>query len=314
MHAVGSEVQAGRLMATSDSSGRFGLLIPLLPDEAFADQAQGGTIGISRTRIAGISYAAVTCPSSELNDVFLIFVRDLMRSLPVSGPCSGAMVEHVGQWRQLFVEADAAGLLSLPQVVGLLAELQTLERILEFDSTRSLSVWSGPMKSQHDFRAKGAALEVKATLAREGYRTRISSVEQLNAPLGCSLHLSIFKYQVSPNGDSLPKVIRRIKLAGVNPLDFDKLLLRAGYRSGFEDIYGAYVLDVLAEQTFDVADEEFPKVVPGSFQGSHVPHGVEKLSYVIDLAGCLPKALDLEKRAYVYASLAEGHQHVGLDS
>ena len=174
------------------------------------------------------------------------------------------------------------------------------------DPHRNLAVWTGPSKSQHDFRAKSHALEVKATLAREGHRTSVSSVEQLNAPVGASLHLSLFRLQVAPDGDTLPKAILRIKALGVDSHEFAQLLLYSGYRSGFDDVYGAYALEILSEHTFDVNADAFPKIVPASFPGAHVPHGVERLSYVIDLTGTLPDALSLAELDRVYGSLANG--------
>lgn len=293
-------------MAAANNTGKFAVLVPLLGDETFADQPSGGAIRLARTVVEGAPYAAVTCADPDLNDVFIIFVRDLVQRLPAAGPSAGALIEHVDHWRELFAEAKISGLLSLPQVAGLLAELVTLERIVTRDPERRLAVWSGPSKSQHDFRTTSRALEVKASLAREGHRTSVSSVEQLNAPAGASLHLSLFKFQVAPDGDSLPKAVRRIKALGVDADEFEKLLLTAGYRSGFEDVYGAYSLETLTEHTFDVRDVAFPKIVPGSFVGSHVPHGVEQLSYVIDLAGSLALALSQTQLDVVYASLAEG--------
>lgn len=309
LHTLGHAVQAGVLMAAADHTGKFSVLVPLLSDEAFADQPGGGAIRLSRTVVEGAPYASVTCADPDLNDVFIIFVRDLVRRLPATGPSAGTLIEHVDHWRDLFAEAKASTLLSLPQVAGLLAELLTLERIVTRDPDRKLAVWFGPSKSQHDFRTKSHALEVKASLAREGLRTSISSVDQLNAPADVSLHLSLFKLQVAPDGDSLPKAIGRIKALGVDPHEFEKLLLRSGYRSGLEDVYGAYALETLTEHTFDVRDPGFPKIVHSSFVGSHVPHGVEQLSYVVDLAGTQALALSETQLDGVYASLAEGLSH-----
>lgn len=309
MHSIGHGVEAGALMAAANATGQFAVLVPLLGDEAFADQSGDRAIRVTRTLVDGAPYACVTCADPDLNDVFIIFVRDLVQRLPAVGPGAGVLIEHVEHWRDLFAETKSSGLLSLPQVAGLLAELLTLERILTRDPERRLAVWSGPSKSQHDFRSTGHALEVKATFAREGHRTSVSSVEQLNAPVGGALHLSLFKFQVAPDGDSLPKAIRRIRTMGVDPHELELLLLRSGYRSGFDDVYGAYALGILTEHTFDVEDVAFPKIVPGSFEDGHVPHGVEQISYVIDLAGALPHALSPSQLSAVYGSLAEGTTH-----
>ena len=306
LHSLGHDVAAGALMAAANSTGLFTVLIPLLGNEAFADQSGGRALRVTRMTVDGTSYACVTCVEPDLNDVFLIFVRDLVRSLPAVGPCAAALIVHVEHWRELFAETKDSGLLSLPQAAGLLAELLTLERILSRDPSRKLAAWTGPAKSQHDFRAASHALEVKATLAREGHRTSVSSVEQLNAPPGGSLHLSFFKFQVASDGDSLPKAIQRIRAMSVDLLEFELLLLRSGYRSGFEDVYGAYSLEILTEHTFDASSPAFPKIVPASFADAHVPHGVEQISYVIDLAGSLSFSLSGTQLNTVYESLVQG--------
>lgn len=306
MHTLGPVVEAGPLMAAANSAGQFTVLVPLLSGEGFADQLGGTAIRLERTLVKGVAHASVTCVDPDLNDVFIIFVRDLVRRLPPSGPCAEVLTDHVEHWRELFAQAKASGLLTLPQVAGLLGELLTLERILSHDPARRLAVWSGPKKSQHDFRVSGHALEVKASLTREGHRTKISSVEQLNAPQGSTLHLSLFKFMLAPDGDSLPKAIARIRSKSVDPLEFELLLLKSGYRSGYEDIYAAFALTILSEHTFDVMEPGFPRIVPAKFAAGEVPSGVEQINYVVDLAGQLDLSLSEGQLDAVYACLAEG--------
>jgi hypothetical protein len=159
MHVLGHQIEAGSLMAASNPSGQFAVLVPMLADEGFAEQTDGKAIRLTRTYVEDMAYACVTCVEPDLNDVFIILVRDLIQRLPSQGPCVGALLEHIEHWRELLAETKAYGILSLPQVAGLLAELVTLERILSLDYERRLNVWSGPAKSQHDFRSNGHALK-----------------------------------------------------------------------------------------------------------------------------------------------------------
>lgn len=306
MHNLGHSVEAGPLMAAADNKGQFAVLVPLLPGEGLADGSVGKAIHLSRTSVGDRWYARVTCREPELNDVFIIFVRDLVERLPTEGPCVKVLTEHVDHWKQLFTDSSEGGLLSPAQAAGLMAELLTLERILSSDPERKLSAWTGPLKSQHDFRYAGHALEIKATLAREGHRTKISSIEQLNAPDGCSLHLSFFKFIITPDGDSLPDVVGRIRTMGIDLHEFELLMLRAGYRAAYEGVYEAYCFDILNEYTFDVTILGFPRLVPAMFPNKHVPHGVEQISYVIDLAGSLEKTLSSSQLKALYQTLGQG--------
>ena len=85
LHSLGHSIQAGMLMAAANHRGKFAVLVPLLSDEAFAEQRSSGAIRLSRVTVKGTAYASVTCADPDLNDVFIIFVRDLVRRLPAAG-------------------------------------------------------------------------------------------------------------------------------------------------------------------------------------------------------------------------------------
>lgn len=302
-HVLPHSVGAGNLLAAVDSDGKFVVLVPLSHGEAVPEDNSGSTVRVGRYEAAGKAYIGVACLKPDLNDIFLMFVRDLVESLPMSGDACSSVIDAVHRWRTLFAEADENVLLSLPQIAGLLAELQTLEKILMTDPLRDLSVWTGPNKSQHDFRTSGHALEVKATMAREGLRLKISSVEQLNSDREVSLHLAAYRYESDPDGDSLPAAIARIRSLRVHPGSFDKLLLKAGYRGRFADVYQAYRLRMTGHYVYDVKGAGFPRITPASFVFGEVPAGTESLSYTIDLSGSLASPLLPDEVDAVYVDM-----------
>jgi hypothetical protein len=192
-------------------------------------------------------------------------------------------VAAVARWKRLFADASRRGPLTEAQQIGLLAELHLLEEILAEDPVRSLAVWTGPDKSQHDFRSGAAAAEVKATMAREGRRIRISSLEQLHAPQGGSLALAHTRFERDPAGDSLPAAADRILALNVEPSEFEKKLLEAGYRRKHDALYAGNRYRIVERRFYDVLDPTFPIITPTSFAGGTLPPGVESLSYTVDI-------------------------------
>ena len=302
-HSLPHSVGAGEVLAAVDTDDNFVVLVPLSHGEDVPVDKSGSSVRLKRYETAGKAYVGVVCLKPDLNDIFLMFVRDLLESLPTRGNACETVVDALYRWRILFAEADQNGLLSLPQIAGLLAELQTLEKILTTDPLRDLGVWTGPNKSQHDFRTAAHALEVKATMAREGLRLQISSVEQLNSADDVTLHLAAYRYEPDPAGDSVPAAVARIRNLHVHPGTFDKLLLKSGYRGQFADIYQGYRLKVTGHYVYDVKKTDFPRITPASFVSGVVPIGTESISYTINLSGSLTSSLLADEVEAIYAEM-----------
>ncbi|YCK80834.1 PD-(D/E)XK motif protein [Arthrobacter sp. D3-18] len=302
-HALPYSVGAGELQAAVDMDGHFVVLVPLTHGETVPSDNTASTVQLRRQEAGGKAYVGVSCLKPDLNDVFLMFVHDLIRSLPHRGKVCDVVVDVVHRWRSLFAEAEKAAILSIPQIIGLLAELHTLENILIGDPYRDLNVWTGPGKSQHDFRTVGHALEVKATTGREGLRVRISSVEQLNSDADVSLHLDVYRYEPSPEGDSLPAAVARIQALQVEPGLLSSLLLKSGYRGQFSDVYQAYRFKTSGHYVYDVKESGFPRITPSSFVSGRLPSGTERLSYTIDLSNASTSPLSPDELGEVYVNM-----------
>lgn len=306
-HALPHSVGAGEVLAAVDTEDHFVVLVPLSHGEVVPIDNSGSSVRLKRYEAAGKAYVGVVCLKPDLNDIFLMFVRDLVEFLPTKGNACAIVADAVYRWRTLFADADQNGLLSLPQIAGLLAELQTLEKILTKDPLRELDVWTGPNKSQHDFRTAAHALEVKATMAREGLRLQISSIEQLNSAEDVSLHLAAYRYEPDAEGDSVPAAVARIRNLHVHPGVFDKLLLKSGYRGKFADVYQEYRLKVTGHYVYDVKKAGFPRITPASFISSVVPIGTESLSYTINLSGSLVSPLLADEVEAIYVEMKGSH-------
>lgn len=284
-------VEAGDILAGVDSAGNRHLLVPLLPGEAFSPHLEGSAVQLRRIKENNTTYLSAVCLIRDLDDVFTQFAREISTGIVGSDSPARSVVEAFTSWKRLFARALTDGLLTEAQQIGLLAELQLLERVLQTDRHRSLSVWKGPDKSQHDFRTGKRAVEVKATLAREGRRVRISSVEQLNAPQNGFLALAHTRFEHDDEGDSLPRAVQRILALNVEATRFEKMLLEAGYRDKHAQSYAARRFRIVEQRFYDVQDSAFPKITTASFAGGSLPAGIESLSYIIDISNEPPLPL-----------------------
>ena len=293
LHAVptGLSVAAGEILAGVDEERNRHLLIPLLPGEAFADDTNGNAIRLQRIKVGDKTYLSAVCVVRELDDIFTQFARELSGDLPRSQSPARYVIQSFAQWKKLFAELAFRGELTEPQQIGLLAELQFLEQIMVSDPKRNIGVWTGPDRSQHDFRGETRAVEVKATLAREGRRIRISSVEQLNSPVGMKLALSHTRFERHAAGDSLPLAVERIRQLNISSTVFERMLLAAGYRHKHATVYATQRFRTIDHRLYEVQDPSFPKITPSSFVGGIIPPGTESLTYTIDVSNEPPTPL-----------------------
>lgn len=291
---VGVGLQAGDVLAGIDHLGNRHLLLPLKVGEAFAEDRSGKTVQLVRINHDGTHYMSAVCLMPQLDDIFGRFCSDLLKEVVSATSTAQATVAALDRWRQLFADADAPEVLTEPKLIGLLAELLILEEILGHDPERRLEVWTGPDNVQQDFRAGMRAIEVKATMLREGRIVSISSVEQLVEPEGGSLHLAHFRFDKSPTGETLPEVIQRLLDLGLTRSDVMNQIRKVGYRDIHEDHYRLQGYKVVSRRVYDVSGAWFPKITPRSFKGNEVPPGTAHIKYSIDLTNEPPAPLDAE--------------------
>ncbi len=279
----GVEVAAGDVLIGIDNSGCRQLLVPLQPGEPFADDLSGGSVHLVRVAHEGVNYLCAVCLSRDLDDVFSQFADELLGALSGEKNAAKVVLSELDRWRQLFSDAPRT-LLSDAKIIGLLAELQMLESIVTEDPSRRITSWTGPSGSEHDFRAGAVAIEVKATGVREGRLVSISSVDQLQAPEGGSLHLAHFKYSPDSSGDSLPDAIDRVLGLNVLRSEFYKQLESVGYHLGQTEEYLEKRFALVERRVYDLSDAAFPRITRSSFVVGDLPPGTLKLTYQIDLS------------------------------
>ena len=295
IEAVESSVQvrAGQVLLGVDGDSQRHLLIPLLPGEAFATDRTGRSVHLVRVDHKGVDYLSAVCLHEDLHQVFAQFASELLADVAKSASPARTTVEALQRWRRLFADAEPAGQLTTNRIIGLVAELLVLEEILAADPQRSVQVWTGPQSAgaEHDFRHNSAAIEVKATLTREGRIVGISSVDQLDPPPNGSLHLTHLRFEPDPSGISLPTIVNRVRQLCPTPTELNKRLKAAGYRDSHAEEYTDLRYALADQRTYDVEGPSFPRIIPASFKDAKTPVGTLRLSYSIDLTNEPPEPI-----------------------
>lgn len=301
---TGSAVAAGQLLAGIDSDRRRHLLIPLLAGEAARTDTRGRAVQLARITHQGTHYLTVFCLRPELHRVFTQFCRELVASvLEATSPAREAAMAF-DRWRALFSELESRELLSEEALVGLLGELLTVEDLLAQGAQAGLDYWVGPFNEVHDFRTTTHAIEVKATLVREGRIVPISSVDQLQEPAGADLILRHMRLEHDPAGFDLAVMVGRVLAAGASEADLGRRMNQVGVKLDELAPYAARRYRLLETRSYDVTGKAFPRVVRSSFSGSDIPAGTLRINYSIDLTNEPPSPLTAEGAEAALRSMA----------
>lgn len=310
---IGVDVAAGELLAGVDSEGRRHLLIPLGPGEAARTYMKGRGVQLTRVSQSGASYLTVFCLLPELHPVFTQFCRELVESVESASSPAREAAEAFDRWRQLFSDAAASGSLSEEALVGLIGELLALQDLLARGAAPSLEYWEGPLGRVHDFRIAGHAIEVKATLTREGRVVQISNVDQLQPPPGCDLVLRHVRLDRDPAGFNLEDLVEGIRTAGADEDSLSALLLKLDVSPQHLDVYSGRRYRVTDTRHYDVTSPAFPRIVRSSFNDGELPPGILHVRYAIDLTNEPPHPLTESATDKMLATFALEAGH-GLDS
>lgn len=283
--------QGLRIFATFTDDGYRGLL--LLPErrevlaiEAGLREQAGATLVAEVAHFSGSEGAVghgihVRCRDHALDEAFAMFCA-LVCIRATSGPVGPALSSSFEEFRALI---GASRTRVKPDAVGLVGELLWLDRLLAI-TPAAVRSWMGPSGGRHDFRSGQTAVEVKTSLRSESQatRVRITSLDQLVAPVGGRLFLHAVRLERSDNGEIGQRTLVdgiRTRLSGGLLQHFESQLAAIGYPgNALDDAFS-----VLSQETFEVR-ERFPRLVPESLVGGTLVAGVTAVSYevLLDLA------------------------------
>ena len=192
----------------------------------------------------------------------------------------------LARWRRFWADAGP-GLLSYQSQLGLFGELWFLSRWVgpSVGFARGVQVWRGPLGARNDFEFAGAGFEVKTSARADGVHV-VNGLEQLIEPAdGALFLLSVSVRDEATAEDSLPALVRALRVALAHDFahlsDFDAVLYASGYRDEMEHEYKKVKFRVRAERLYRVT-AEFPRIVPESFRDV-LPPGIGNVTYELDL-------------------------------
>ena len=287
----GNAVGAGEVLVGVDQENRRHLLIPLLAGEAARTDTKGRGVHLARLNHGGTAYVTVLCLLPELHHVFTQFCRELIHTVAGAPSPAKEAAAALSRWRALFSDAERRGLLSDEALVGLLGELLVVERLLILGAPEDLRFWVGPFNELQDIRSTSHAVEVKATLVREGRIVSISSVDQLQEPAGADLLLVHTRLERDPGGFNLPDLVGRVLEAGAQRNEMDRRLGELGILVGDLTPYAGRRFSVSETRVYDVTGDAFPRLLRSSFTGGDIPAGTLRIGYAIDLTNEPPYPL-----------------------
>lgn len=226
--------------------------------------------------------ALVRQPGGNL-DLFATVVMDLVSALLQSPVQDGRQLLNVFMKRlrawMSFMKKGAC-VLSPEAELGLVGELHCMSILLEAGCPAECLVesWVGPMDGLQDFHLGHGAVEVKSTLAKDGFLASILSLEQLDDSVRSPLFLCACRFSVDQDGASLPARIAALKeqMDEATAFSFELSLLHAGYLEAHSDAYTRRFFGVSTR--YMLVDGKFPRLTSGN-----VPAGVVCARYEIDL-------------------------------
>jgi hypothetical protein len=201
-------------------------------------------------------------------------------------------LSRVRSWQEFMKKGGQA--LSLEEEVGLLGELTFLAMTLnaKLPTIVALESWVGPFGGIQDFELGIGAVEVKATLADQGFIAKISSLEQLNDAVRKPLFVAGVRFKQMHSGKSLPEVARELSAYLSEDAEafrkFSERMLAAGFHDSQSERYARrFSFD---EIRMLLVDEDFPRLTPTS-----VHKGIRRASYEIDLDRVAKKKIELSE-------------------
>ena len=228
----------------------------------------------------------VVCSDSANNEAFTRLGAEIVTSSQsvVGSERREAVMMILQRWRWFW--SYPASSLSEAAALGLFGELWFLRHWIP--SRSAVRWWRGPLGDRHDFVHPQVSVEIKTTSERSDSppRHRITHIDQLGDPeTGELLLFSLVAIPDQLATDSLSSLVEELDTimrdTPEEHLWWDRLS-SAGWRSAHADRHRE-PFRILSEALY-VVDDAFPRILRRTFPHGEPPHGVDDISYSIDLS------------------------------
>lgn len=279
---------AGRHFPGNEESILVGFNSVRMPPDSRLPQGRGFRVEKVRYDIGGDGQVWVSLSRQLAGslDMFVRMAEDVIGMLRAYGHANDEtlvqlFLGRIKAWQE-FMERGREDVLGPEAEVGLFGELSVLKMILEALASPivALESWHGPLDGLQDFLIGTGAIEVKSTVAVNGFSATIGSLEQLDDSLVQPLFLAGIRLSLDSYGRTLPEFITELGgLLSDNPAAkgmFENLVLRAGFLWAFSDSYKRRFTHT--DTTIMPVGENFPNLTRGN-----VNIAIRKARYELDL-------------------------------
>lgn len=223
-----------------------------------------------------------TCLSKDLEGVFAEVAEEILIRIKDGISCPSAAQATLEDFRTLLLTGPKLAV-SDNIISGLVGELLILNRLLD-RSSGAWSSWNGPLGDRHDFRAKDNSLEIKTSARPDNSQITISSLEQLSAPTGGSLHLThLILEQVAGGQLSVAKLATAAFEKASNSEELQRRLTSIDCPNPVAPEWNHLSFRFEREATYHVIPG-FPRIIAEEFNRGKLPDGVCGAVYQIDLS------------------------------
>jgi len=277
---------AGRLFPSNEEA----LLLTFdgnvsLPLSSQLPDAQGFKVMQIPSKSLTASLALVRQSHGHL-EFFTRMASDVVNTIVNNESCSNDVNLHLflGRIRawQAFMKKGHDSLTTEAEL-GLVGELEFLDQLLSTSLLpyTVLQGWVGPLDGIQDFELGHGAIEVKSTLAHQGFTAKIFSLDQLDDANRQPLFVCGCRFAIHSTGLTLVERIKDIRLKLSTDLTaialFESLLIAAGYLDAHAECYTRQF--IVRDTYFWLVDEQFPRLIT-----SNVSLRVRRAEYEIDLS------------------------------
>ncbi|MGO3528330.1 PD-(D/E)XK motif protein [Glutamicibacter arilaitensis] len=208
------------------------------PSESVRSFSVSKVIDVTATQVAvdstgeDVDCIKIICRESRLNEVFYVFVDELLERLLGEANPSAVLQESASDWRRLLQLATSG--FSINFASGLYGELIFLEQSVKAVGPIALENWQRSEFDIHDFVSTGSRVEVKTSKFQTESAVSIHGLKQLAVPMTATLTLAVAEID-NNSGEQIDDAIRRILVLGVDREQLVGKLEKVGYVIGMPD-------------------------------------------------------------------------------